>query len=101
VSGAVGDTWAFLVTGFAQSSVVDSPFPGMTCYVPPWSWSPWRCLFPVAGHSGLAGDGRLTIPYTIPAELAGVTLFHQAYVADPAAPDYFVCTGGLQLGYGQ
>ncbi len=96
LSGAVGGTFALLVFGLNESDHADFPKPGIQSYCDPWlGWF----LIPVSGPPGVPGAGLSRLPYSVPAQAAGYSFFHQVLVYDPGAPYRLSATNGLELHY--
>ena len=89
---------AILTVGLAEAAYADFPFAGLDTYVA----SPILLkLVPVQGPPLVAGAGKLKITVNVDTSLAGVTLYLQAFVLDPAMLDLFTSTNGLELAFGQ
>ncbi|MCA9322693.1 MAG: VCBS repeat-containing protein [Planctomycetes bacterium] len=92
VSGGVGMLFAF---GLQPSAQANTPLPDLTLLNSATSTSSWV----LGGAYGVAGAGTITLPYTIPAIVSGLTPYHQALLFDPGAPGYVTATGGLEISY--
>ncbi len=56
--------------------------------------------FPLAGTPGAAGEGTATIPWMAGPAIAGLTLYQQVGVLDPAAPQGITLSNGLRYTIG-
>jgi len=96
LTGGRGGSTCQLTIGFSESALANSPFPGASEYNAPWFR---RLPFHLGGANGMPGEGGFTLSTTIPPSFAGLTFFHQAYVADPGAPFGWSSTCGLEIRY--
>jgi hypothetical protein len=96
LTGGPGGSLAAVAFGLGESSLPNWPFPGLTAYAAPFLFA---VTVPLGGEAGLAGAGYVRVPLTAPAEIAGATLWHQAYVLDAAAPFLLTQSNGLRLSF--
>jgi FG-GAP-like repeat len=90
ITNALGGAPALLGAGLAQAS---QPAVGGTLLIVPSDLVPLT----LGGAPGVAGAGSSAVPWTIPPALAGFQGFLQAAIQDPAAPQGFALTNGLDL----
>lgn len=95
--GSAGATFGTLMVGFAESALLNKPYPGLAYYAFPIAVA---LPLPVAGSAAVPGSGEWTIPFAVPAAAAGATLFLQFFTADPGTPFGASCTNGLELSFG-
>ena len=89
ITNALGGAAGYFGVGSSEAS---QPVLGGTLLISP------DFLLPITlgGAPGVAGAGYLAIPWTLPASLAGVQLFEQAALIDPAAPQGASLTQGIR-----
>ena len=93
IRGGVGGASGLLALGSAPAN---SPLLGGTLLVTP----DMTISIQLGGSPGVPGAGGFTIPFVMPAGIAGGTFFHQAGFADPAAPSGVSATNGLEIHVG-
>ncbi|MCC6405672.1 MAG: VCBS repeat-containing protein [Planctomycetes bacterium] len=94
--GGRGGANAILAIGLTESAIANAPFAGMTTYV----WPVKRRLgIKLLGPAGVAGAGWRDLNVTVPAELAGLSYYHQLFVFDAGAPHGLACSNGLEVQY--
>jgi hypothetical protein len=94
----VGLTFGLLAVGINETAIPDHPFPGATAYVDPWLF--FR-IIGLGGPAGIGGLGEFHFAFNVEPEFAGVTVYHQVYLADSNAMNNLSSTNGLQISYGQ
>ncbi len=95
---AAGGVPVFLLYGFAEAAIPNSPFAGTTLFVqPPF----FMVLLYASGAPGAPGQGTVDLPLgpLLPAA-AGLTVFHEAAIFQPGPPKKKLVSNGLQLTYG-
>ncbi|MHC4893178.1 MAG: FG-GAP repeat domain-containing protein [Planctomycetota bacterium] len=94
----VGGAPAWIAVGDTEVELLDAPLPGLTLYVDGLS-----DLLPVilGGTPGVAGEGELVIPLPIGPELAGLSVYAEAFLVDAASPSLIAHSNGLELNFGQ
>lgn len=94
----VGAAPAWIAVGDTEVELLDAPLPGLTLYV-----DGLRDLLPVilGGTPGVAGEGELVIPLPIGPELAGLSVYAEAFLLDAASPSLIAHSNGLELIFGQ
>ncbi len=90
ISAGLGDAAGVMVLGFSQ---IATPIVGGTLLATPDILLEVR----LSGASGMAGAGRVAIPWTLPPWSAGLHIFKQAGFADPSAPQGISLTNGLAI----
>ena len=94
----VGGAPAWIAVGDTEVELLDAPLPGLTLYV-----DGLNDLLPVllGGTPGAAGVGELEIPLPIGPELAGLSVYAEAFLVDSASPSLITHSNGLELTFGQ
>ena len=101
LTGAVGGTLSSLAVGTSASELAGFPFPSTTVYVDPLGATFVVIPVPVGGPAGEVGKGSWALPVSVTANMAAATSFyHQAFVLDLGAADFFSATNGLEIDYG-
>lgn len=97
VRRARGGALAFLCVGLAETALAGTPNPALTLYT-----FPWIQIVPLSlgGAAGVAGAGALDLPFPVAPTFAGVKVFDQLLVVDPAATGGITFTNGLELHFG-
>lgn len=96
--GCVGEAGVAFVLGPAETAVLDWPLPGLVGYTYPWLATAEAYA---GGTPGAPGEGSVSIPFVVPAELVGSTVYLQAYSFDASVPQLITATNGLLLTFGQ
>ncbi len=97
VTGAPANTVGLFAVSFQESDLPHTPWLGVNAL----NW-PWLLFFyfPTFGDGTLAGDGRISMPYTVDALTATVgPIHHQVFFADPSAPFNRTASNGLVIEY--
>lgn len=93
VFDAEGGALAVVLVGF---SATDTPIsPACNLLVGPAPIFPFT--LPLGGNAGVAGEGDLTVSYTIPVTAGAGTVFFQAFCADGTKPEGFAASNGVAL----
>lgn len=94
----VGAAPAWIAVGDTEVELPNAPLPGLTLYLDGLS-----DLLPVVlgGAPGAAGAGELVIPLPIGPELAGLSVYAEAFLVDAASPSLITHSNGLELTFGQ
>ncbi|MEM7310776.1 MAG: FG-GAP-like repeat-containing protein [Planctomycetota bacterium] len=101
LSGAVGGALSVLVFSPHQASLLDFPVVGANLYVDPFQPGFAQVQVPLAGAPGAPGAGTFGVGgFVVPAEIAGLTFYHQVFVIDFSAPGAVVSSNLLALTYG-
>jgi hypothetical protein len=97
LTGAPGAAFVALGVGGAPATLPGFPLPGLVGHV-----SPVDVVIGLvaAGVPGEEGTGRLRIPVSVPASMAGKAVFLQAWVLDSATLTQLLQTNGLGLVFG-
>lgn len=98
VTGGRGGTVAILAVGFAESAVPNWPLPGAIAYSYPVGP---KLTLPLSGAFAEAGTGSATFAFLVPPVFSGLSLYHQAFLFDPAGGigNLLSQTNGLELTY--
>ena len=98
VRRGLGGAAALFLIGTSEASL-NGVISGTALYVnPPLTVVP----FVLPGAPGSSGDGELTLDLTpFLNQVAGISVFHQLVVIDPAGPNGHTATAGLEITYGQ
>jgi hypothetical protein len=96
ITRAVGGGIGLLAVGAFETNIPDFPFPGVTAYVDPWLFF---LLLPIGGTAGEPGVGFRDFPFLVEPDFAGVTVFHQMYIADSGGTNNLTATNGLEISY--
>jgi hypothetical protein len=97
VNGGYGGSLALVVLGSAESNLANSPLPGLTSYCDPW-WG-YESI-QLGGAAGTPGGGNFSAFVPVSPGLVGMTVYHQGFIYDPAAPYLITATNGLELRFG-
>ena len=100
VRGTVGDTLAVLAIGVLPGEVPGFPVPGSTAWIDPFASLQLLNLPPVAGPTGVPGEGKVDFFFSIPPGFAGVSSYLQVFAVDATAPFFLTASNALQLTFG-
>src|SRR5690606_21871532 len=98
LTNVTGPTIALLAFNTAPTDLRDYLLPGLNFFVEPRGLALATWLLPSGGEGRAAGEAEWRVP--LPPGIAGLDLYEQVFVADPAAASGVAASNGLYLRVG-